>query len=49
MGAFSNTFSMGLSAQGIFSEQIPDGIYFTSLEDEFLTDSEDENILFTEI
>jgi hypothetical protein len=53
MGAFSNTFSntfsRGVSGQGLFSEQIPSGIYLTSLEDEFLTEFGDENILLTEI
>jgi len=46
---FSNTFSRGISSQGVLSEQIPDGIYITSLEDDFLTELGDENILFTEI
>jgi len=53
MGAFSNTFSntfsRGISNQGILSEEIPSGVYFTSLEDEYLTEVGNENILLTEI
>lgn len=46
---FSNTFSRGMSRQVIIVEQIPNGTYLVSLEDEFLTDVLDENILLTEI
>ncbi len=53
MGAFSNTFSntfsRGTSSQVVSSEEIPSGIYLTSLEDEFLTEFGNENILLTEI
>jgi hypothetical protein len=53
MGAFSNTFSntfsRGMSIQGALSEDLPSGIYLTSLEDEYLTEVGDENILLTEI
>ncbi len=53
MGAFSNTFSNtfsgGMILQGITSEEIPSGIYITSLEDEYLTEVLDENILLSEV
>lgn len=46
---FSNTFSRGKSRQVVILEQIPNGTYLVSLEDDFLTDLLDENILLTEI
>lgn len=53
MGAFSNTFSntfsRGLASQAVLADQIPSGIYLSSLEDEYLTEVGDENILLAEI